>query len=88
LIVEAVVDSEAAFSEVSVVEIEVTLVDRELMPVEVDVDSDDTLMVVVLSVVDSELMPVEVEVDRELIPVEVVVDSVLRQVLIATASLE
>ncbi|WP_330997128.1 hypothetical protein, partial [Burkholderia stagnalis] len=52
------------------------------MPVDVEVDSEVTVLSVVLRPVDSELMPVEVDVDSDVIelaademPVDVEVDS-------------
>jgi hypothetical protein len=36
-----------------------------LIPVEVEVDSDDTLLLVVLKPVDNEVMPVDAEVDKD-----------------------
>ncbi|KWO80283.1 hypothetical protein WM31_28940 [Burkholderia ubonensis] len=67
------------------------------MPVDVDVDSDATLLLVVLKPVDSELIPVDVDVDNdttlllvvlrpvdnELIPVDVDVDKLLIAVFVA-----
>ena len=66
--------------------IELRLVDRQPMLVEVEVDSEVRLLLLVLRLVESEPMPVEVEVDSEVIglfaldrPVDVdndVIDSV------------
>ncbi len=58
-------------------------------PVDVEVDSDATVLSVVLRPVDSELMPVEVEVDNDVIelvaddrPVDVDVDSDVTELLV------
>ncbi|MDR6504043.1 hypothetical protein J2785_007237 [Burkholderia ambifaria] len=52
-----------------VVDREFRPVDSELIPVDVDVDSDAKLLFVALRPVDSELIPVDVDVDSELIAV-------------------
>ena len=62
-------------------------------PVDVEVDSDVTELLVELNPVDSELMPVEVDVDNDVIalladdnPVDVEVDSDVTELLVAIRS--